>query len=99
MRVHVIAVQNEEADIAFLVGVVFLSVHVEELVEPLVGSIVVSQSRVEVYARIEQDLIGLFELGDDIETALVVVEPRLDIHHVSYQHPPAPAAAEDSYLK
>ena len=62
LRIHVIRIENKETDIAFFEGIVLLSIHVKELIETLVGVIVVAQGGVKLYAGIDQCLIGRLEL-------------------------------------
>ena len=57
-----------------LEGVVALAVHVELLVEALVGVVVVAERRVELHSRVEQRAVGLLELLDVV--ARVVARRR-----------------------
>ena len=58
LGVHVIAIQNEEADISFFVSVITFAIHVEGFVEALVWIIVIAEAGVERYAGVEQRFVG-----------------------------------------
>ena len=72
--VHVIAVEREELHVAALEGVVALSLHIEGLVEPLVGIVVVAKRRIEIDARLKQRLIRIFEFFLEIGGALTTIK-------------------------
>src|SRR5580700_887308 len=61
-RIHVIAVQSEESSVFFLEAVVAGASHVEGFVKALIRIVVVANGGVELYARIEQSLVGLLKL-------------------------------------
>src|SRR5690242_627750 len=60
--IHVIRIENKEADIAFLEGIISLFIHVKKLIETLVRVVVVAQGGTKLYAGIEQCFIGRLKL-------------------------------------
>ena len=63
LLVDVVAVDGEEADAALrLEAVVLLAVHVEVLVEALLGVVMVAERGVELDVGIQQRLVGKLEL-------------------------------------
>ena len=83
LRIQVRAVQNEEVDVAFLEGMISLPVHVEEFVEALIGIVVVSQSRVELYTRVQKRFIRDLELLLKVERTLASVNVVAQHQHES----------------
>ena len=66
---------------AGLEGVVALAVHVERLVEPLVGVVVIPERGVELHARVEQRLVRLLELLDVVPRAAAAVQVVAEHQH------------------
>src|SRR5216683_502229 len=81
LGIHVIRIENEEADIAFLEGIVLLSIHVKKLIETLVGLVVVAQTGTKLYAGIEQRLIGRLKLLRQITWTLTSINVVAEHYH------------------
>ena len=79
--VHVVAVENEETDTAFLESVIVCSVHIKKLVEALVRIVVVAQRRVELDAGIQQQLVWYLELLFKIFGAAAAVDVVTEHDH------------------
>src|SRR6266849_7343221 len=74
LRVHVIAVQDEEAYVARLEGVVGRALHIEKLVKALVGIVVVVQCRIELDTGSQQRLVRGLEFFFEIARAAAAVD-------------------------
>jgi hypothetical protein len=81
LLVHVVAVENEEAGVAFGVGVVAVTVHVERFVEPLRRVVVIAERGVEGNLGVEQRLIRLLELLDEVLRPFGAVDVVADHDH------------------
>src|SRR5258706_7339290 len=60
--IQIIAVEGEEANVAFLKGIVLLAIHAEEFIKALIGIVVITERGIELDAGIHQRLVGNFEL-------------------------------------
>ena len=87
LRIHVIAVEHEEADVALLEGPVAVPSEIERLIELLVGIVVISQRRVEFDFRIQQRFVGALELRQEINRLLEAKGNRLSGKSANEQDP------------
>src|SRR5215831_5123538 len=71
--VHVSAIECEETRFDLLEAVIALAVHIERLVEALVGIIVIAQRSVKLYTGIEQGFVGVFEFQLEVLGSLPAV--------------------------
>ena len=81
LRVHLVAVEHEEADVLLRVGVVPLAAHVEAGVQAVVGTVVVAERRVEDHARRQQRRVRPLELRDEVLRLLPAVDVVAEHDH------------------
>src|SRR5260370_15115373 len=81
LGIHVIRIENKEADIAFLEGIVLLSIHVKKFIETLVWIVVIPQTGTKLYAGIEQRLIGRLKLLRKIPWTLTSINVVAEHNH------------------
>ena len=74
LRIHVRAIQREKFHGAVLEVVVALLSHMKWLVKTLVGTVVITEGRIEFHSGVEQRFVRLFELPLEIGGALVAIQ-------------------------